>query len=40
MKKTMTPAEFRDACAAVARWYHGGNETIARQKSCIAPRKK
>ena len=39
MKKTMTPAEFRDACAAVARWY-GGNETIARQKSCIAPRKK
>ena len=41
MKKTMTPAEFRDACAAVAGWYHhSGNETIARQRSCIASRKK
>ena len=39
MKKIMTPAEFMDACASVAR--HAPqipDASIARQQSCIAPR--
>jgi len=40
MKKTSTPSEFRAACAAVARNAPKiPDASIARQKSCIAPRK-
>jgi len=41
MKKTMSIAEFKDACAAVALHAPIGiASTTVRQRSCIAPRKK